>query len=419
MLHRLLSFILSSLCCNCVLSNKTWRRETHLMSRITIVAIVLLLTDTWEIQLFLIRCLQQDTRYSWVIQPTTSWAVRLRVAWLAWCWARGMYRPEPCRYSTIDWRRVPGAGISSENPSGIAVSVTVRFTLEAANYSRSDCDPLLHLADKRMCCDEKMNARLQFPRWIIIALHILILGADKNGEKKVMCVCLCSIWCTVVITCDNRTPNLQRTPSSIDMKAINTQLTMCPCRHQGLEQCKTQYIFQSKKEGKAGCMNQSSNRQKNTPSHIFCSQSPHWRISGKQKEKWDGCWISDCDDGVADKHQRRWNKCYCDTNYRSPAVLLWAPTVHSIVQATQNNTAPLARSSTCEQKKMKMLLCDCSRGWRNGSAVIKSACKCIQASRRHIDFSISDWLSPSILPPSPLFFWEQCEMLALEWWGWA
>lgn len=67
------------------------------------------------------------------------------------------------------------------------------------------------------------------------------------------------------------------------------------------------------------------------------------------------------------------------------------------------------------KKKMKMLLCDCSSGWRNESAVIKSACKCIQASRRHIDFSISDWLCVSLHPPPlPLFFREPCEMLALE-----
>lgn len=39
----------------------------------------------------------------------------------------------------------------------------------------------------------------------------------------------------------------------------------------------------------------------------------------------------------------------------------------------------------------KRLLCDCTSSWRNESAVITAACKCIRASRRQIDFSISDW----------------------------
>lgn len=46
MLHRL-SFILLSLRCNYALSNKKWWRATHLMGRTTIVAIALLLTDTF------------------------------------------------------------------------------------------------------------------------------------------------------------------------------------------------------------------------------------------------------------------------------------------------------------------------------------------------------------------------------------
>lgn len=135
--------------------------------------------------------------------------------------------------------------------------------------------------------------------------------------------------------------------------------------------------------------------EKHTLSH-FLPSNLHIDVSVETKKENDmgRGWRSDCVDGVADKRQRRRNKCSCDTNYGSHAVLLWAPAVRSIVRATQNNTALLARSSAWK-KKMKMLLCDCSRGWRNESAVIKSACKCIQASRRHIDFSISDWLSPS------------------------
>lgn len=43
----------------------------------------------------------------------------------------------------------------------------------------------------------------------------------------------------------------------------------------------------------------------------------------------------------------------------------------------------------------KRLQCDFTSSRRNESAVITAACKCIQASRRQIDFSISDW--PSII----------------------
>lgn len=92
------------------------------------------------------------------------------------------------RYPTMHWSTASGPGFSLENPSRIPVSVSlsVRFTFEAANYGRSDCDSLLHLADKRICCDEKINACPLFSCWIIIALHILILGAESSVGH----------WCT-------------------------------------------------------------------------------------------------------------------------------------------------------------------------------------------------------------------------------
>lgn len=57
----------------------------------------------------------------------------------------------------------------------------------------------------------------------------------------------------------------------------------------------------------------------------------------------------------------------------------------------------------CSQLRRKGFLCDCSSSRRNESAVIMAACKCIQASRRQIDFSISDW---------PFVIAQPCERLA-------
>lgn len=47
--------------------------------------------------------------------------------------------------------------------------------------------------------------------------------------------------------------------------------------------------------------------------------------------------------------------------------------------------------------RARRLLCDGTGSWRSRSAVIKAACKRSQASRRQIDFSISDW--PSAAAP--------------------
>lgn len=73
---------------------------------------------------------------------------------------------------------------------------------------------------------------------------------------------------------------------------------------------------------------------------------------------------------------------------------MWCPerqTAHLIEPTLQNNTALLLTAP----HKYKRLQCDCTSSWRNESAVITAACKCIQAGRRHIDFSISDW--PSVI----------------------
>lgn len=116
----------------------------------------------------------------WARQQITTWAVRPWVVWSAWFGACGLYRPEPCR-------DIPQCiGVQRLVPSRIPVSVSVRFTFEAANYGRSDRDSLLHLADKRICCDEKINACPLFSCWIIIALHILILGVESSVGH----------WCT-------------------------------------------------------------------------------------------------------------------------------------------------------------------------------------------------------------------------------
>lgn len=109
------------------------------------------------------------------------------------------------------------------------------------------------------------------------------------------------------------------------------------------------FDFCIEKQEKQGAWTKAATVRK-THHLTFSASNLHNDVSVEnQKEKLDG--ISDCDDGVADKHQRRRNKSSCDKNYRSHAVLLWAVTVHSIVQATQNSAALLAKSSTWGEKK--------------------------------------------------------------------
>lgn len=69
-----------------------------------------------------------------------------------------------------------------------------------------------------------------------------------------------------------------------------------------------------------------------------------------------------------------------------------ADSTFTVIEQTPHNNAAL--SLIARQKKVGRAIA-AAAARRNESAVITAACKCIRASRRQIDFAISDW--PSVI----------------------